>query len=67
MIKHLKYRQNLENAILNGTILEFLDKIEQNIEKYCKTKRKRRTSRQLLEEDIGFLESLEEIKPLKVA
>ncbi len=67
LIKHLKYRQNLENAILNGTILEFLEEIEQNIEKYCKTKRKRKTSRQLLEEDIGFLESLEESKPLKVA
>ena len=67
LIKHLKYRQNLENAILNGTISEFLEEIEQNIEKYCKTKRKRKTSRQLLEEDIGFLESLDMSKPPKVA
>jgi len=67
LIKHLKYRQNLENAILNGTISEFLEEIEQNIEKYCKTKRKRKTSRQLLEENIGFLESLDMSKPPKVA
>jgi hypothetical protein len=67
IIKHLKYKQNLENAILNDTILELLEEIEQNIVKYCKTERKRRTSRQLLEENIGFLESLEMAKPLKVA
>ena len=67
LIKHLKYRQNLENAILNGTILEFLAEIEQDIIKYCKTKRKRKTSRQLLENNIGFLESLENYKPQKVA
>ena len=57
----------MENAILNGTILEFLDEIEQNIEKYCKTQRKRKTSRQLLDKDIGVLECFEEFKPLQVA
>ena len=67
LIKHLKYRQNLENAILNGTILEFLDEIEQNIKKYCKTQRKRKTSRQLLDKNIGFLECFEVFKPLLVA
>ncbi len=67
LIKHLKHRQNLENAILDGTILEFMEEIEQNIIKYCKTKRKRKTSRQLLEENIGFLESLEVPESLKVA
>ena len=67
LIKHLKYRQNLENAIMDGTILELLEKIERNIKKYCKTKRKRKTSRQLLEEDIGFLESFEEVEELRMA
>jgi len=67
LIKHLKHRQNLESAILNDTILEFMEEIEQNIVKYCKTKRKRKTSRQLLEKNIGFLESLEVPKSQKVA
>jgi len=56
-INHLKYRQKLEKAILNGTILELLDEIKSNIVKFCKTKRKRKTSRQLLDENIGFLET----------
>lgn len=63
----LSNKQNLENAILNDTMSELLEEIEQNIVKYCKTKRKRRTSRQLLEENIGFLESLEMPKLLKAA
>ncbi len=67
LIKHLKHRQNLESAILNDTILEFMEEIEQNIVKYCKTKRRRKTSRQLLEKNIGFLESLEVPKSQKVA
>ena len=57
LIKHLKYNQKLEKAILNGEILELLEQIEKNITKYCKTKRKRKTSLQLLDENIGFLEA----------
>jgi len=57
LINHLKYKQRLEKAILNGTILELLEEIERDIAKYCKTKRKRKTSRQLLDENIGFLET----------
>ena len=57
LIKHLKYNQKLEKAILNGEILELLEKIEIDIVKLCKTKRKRKTSRQLLDENIGFLET----------
>jgi len=53
----LKYNQKLEKAILNGGILEFLEEIEGDITKYCKTKRKRKTSRQLLDENVGFLET----------
>jgi len=57
LIQHLKYNQKLEKAILNGNILELLEEIERDIVKFCKTKRKRKTSRQLLEENIGFLET----------
>jgi IS4 transposase len=57
LIQHLKYNQNLEKAILNGNILELLEEIERDIVKFCKTKRKRKTSRQLLEENMGFLET----------
>jgi hypothetical protein len=57
LIQHLKYNQNLEKAILNGNILELLEEIERDIVKFCKTKRKRKTSRQLLEENVGFLET----------
>jgi len=57
LINHLKYNQKLEKAILNGGILEFLEEIEGDITKYCKTKRKRKTSRQLLDENVGFLET----------
>lgn len=52
---------------MNDKIPELLEKIEKNIKKYCKTKRKRKTSRQLLEQNIGFLESLKEDKLLNVA
>ena len=57
LINHLKYNQKMEKAILNGEILELLDEIERDITKYCKTKRKRKTSMQLLDENIGFLET----------
>jgi len=57
LINHLKYNQKLEKAILNGGILEFLEEIERDITKYCKSKRKRKTSRQLLDENVGFLET----------
>jgi hypothetical protein len=57
LISHLKYNQKLEKAILNGEILDLLKEIERDIAKYCKTKRKRKTSRQLLEENVGFLET----------
>jgi len=57
LINHLTYHQKLEKAILNGKILALLEEIEKDITKYCKTKRKRKTSRQLLDENIGFLET----------
>ena len=57
LIKHLKYHQKLEKAILNGELLELLEKIKRDIVKFCKTKRKRKTSRQLLDDNIGFLET----------
>ncbi len=57
LINHLKYKQRLEKAVLSGEILELLEEIERNIAKYCKTKRKRKTSLQLLDENIGFLET----------
>ncbi len=67
LIKYLKYRQNLENAIINGNILEFLKKIKKNIIKFCKAKRKRKTSIEFLDKNIAFLDNFELIKPLKVA
>jgi len=57
LIKYLKYNQKLEKAILNGKILELLEKIERDIVKLCKTKRKRKASRQLLDGNIAFLET----------
>ena len=57
LIKHLKYNQKLEKAILNGEVLELLEQMERDIAKYCKTKRKRKTSLQLLDENIGLLEA----------
>ena len=40
----------------------FLDEIEQNIKKYCKTQRKRKTSRKLLNKHIGFLDCFKVFK-----
>ncbi len=58
LINWLKRKDRLAKAIRSGCLEELFDELRKDISKrLCKQKRKRKTTRQLLEEGIPYMDS----------